>query len=206
MAVSPKASPHRFRHKQCCWPPSVTSALVGLWVYHGIQHLLLHNNLCMPVTPRMIFFWIWGTFSAGISSPVAEVTMMLSASSMMASRFSMPSVFSILHLSCWKPPASIQHCLISLIQSAVRTKDAAIKSNPLLDAKTDVFFILVGQGRSFNLSHWAHIDVLFPFPSSPPLTTTLHTISVLLTSITSISIRPSIRDFVAWYHILPSLL
>ena len=170
---------------------SVTSALVGL----GLR--IMESSIWVAVITilqaslhlRIIFFWMWGTFSAGISTPMSPLaTMMPSAASMMASRFSMPSAFSIFAITFILEPCSSSMALISLIQSAVRTKDAAMKSKPCLIPKRISSLSLSVRAGSLIFT----LGTLTPFfsPSSPPLMTS-QTMSVSFTWRTSSSISPS---------------
>ena len=119
-------------------------------------------------------------------SPLA--TMIPSATAMISSRFSIPSAFSILAITLIAEPSASSISLISRIQSAVRTKEAAIKSKPCLIPKRI-------SSLSFSVSAGSLIFTLGTFtpffsPNSPPLIT-VQTISVPSTFTTSSSIRPS---------------
>ena len=117
-----------------------------------------------------------------------RATMMPSASAIISSRFSIPSAFSIFAIIFMEEPASSSIALISRMQSAVRTKEAAIKSKPCLMPKRISSLSFSVRAGSLMLT----LGTFTPFlsPSSPPFTT-VHTISVSFTSFTFNSIRPS---------------
>ena len=146
---------------------------------------VLHASLHL----RMISFWICGTSCAGISTPISPLaTIMPSATAMISSKLSIPSAFSILAMTLMAEPSESSIDLISRIQSAVRTKEAAIKSKPCLMPKRI-------SSLSFSVSAGSLIFTLGTFtpffsPNSPPLIT-VQTISVPSTFSTSSSIRPS---------------
>ena len=120
-------------------------------------------------------------------SPLA--TMIPSATLIISSRFSIPSAFSILAITGISEPCSHKSCLISCIQAAFLTNEAAIKSNPCSTPNIISSLSLSVIPGSLILT----LGTLTPFlePSSPPLIT-VHIISVpSTTSSTLSSIRPS---------------
>ena len=129
---------------------------------------------------RMMVFWMCGTCSAGISTPMSpRATMMPSLASMMSSRFSIPSAFSIFAMIWMEEPASFNIARISRTASAVRTKEAAMKSKPCSIPKRI-------SALSFSVSAGSLIFTFGTFtplrmPSSPPFTT-VQTISVPFTT------------------------
>ena len=89
---------------------------------------------CFPAFTTFLIssFWIDGTSSAGISTPMSpRAIIMPSASAIMLSMFSTPcwfSIFAIILMSL--PPFSSRIWRSCWTSSASRTKDAAIKSTP----------------------------------------------------------------------------
>ena len=94
----------------------------------------------------------------------------------------------------------IQHCLDFPDTIRGTHKGCRDKIKSLLDAKTDVFFILVGQGRKLNL-HIGYIDALF----LPQLAAVNHlTYNIRAVDLHHVHFNQAVvnQDFVAWYHIL----
>ena len=170
---------------------SVTSALVGrgLRIMESSIWVAVITGLQATLHFSMIIFWIYGTSCAGISTPMSpRATMMPSLASMMASRFSMPSAFSIFAMTAMLEPCSERISLISRIAAAVLTNDAAMKSKPCsIPNKISALSFSVSAG-SFTFT----FGTFTPFfsPSSPPLTT-VQTMLFPFTSTTSSSISPS---------------
>ena len=130
-----------------------------------------------------------GTCSAGISTPKSPLaTIMPSLAAIIRSRFSMPSAFSIFAITCMVDPDSSRIPLISSMASGVRTKDAAIKSNPC--SMPNRMSSLSLSVRAGSLIFTPGTLTPFLWPSSPPLMT-LQTISSPFTATTKSSIRPS---------------
>ena len=170
---------------------SVTSALVG----RGLR--IMESSICVAVITglqawlhlEIMIFWMWGTSSAGISTPISPLaTIIPSLASIIASRFSIPSAFSIFAMIWIEEPASSRISRISRTASAVRTKDAAIKSKPCSIPKRISALSLSVRAGSLIFT----FGTLTPFfsPSSPPFIT-WQTKSVSFTSCTFSSISPS---------------
>ena len=138
----------------------------------------------------MISFWITGTSSRGISTPMSPRAIIIpSATSIILSILSTPcwfSIFAIMFKS--RPPLSSRILRISSTSSAVLVKEAAIKSNSSWIPK-----------RISSLSFWLIKGIftftpgrLIPFllETTPPLIT-VQWISEPTISSTSSPIRPS---------------
>ena len=112
---------------------SDTSARVGrgLRIMESSIWVAVMTGRPARVPALIIFFWRMGTSWAGISTPRSpRATMMPSEAAMMASRFSTPSRFSILAMMrMLSPPCLCSSARISSTSLALRTKEAAMKSN-----------------------------------------------------------------------------
>ena len=109
---------------------SETSALVGRGLY------VIVSNICVAVItifPALlhffiISFWTIGTCSIGISTPISpRATITPSVTSNIESKFSIPSVLSILEIILiFSPPFSSKTLRIAKTSSLLLIKDAAI--------------------------------------------------------------------------------
>ena len=98
----------------------------------------MESSICVAVTTclsalytfLMIIFWITGTSSNGISTPISpRATIIPSDTRMISSIFSTPCIFSILEMILiLSHPCSSKILRISNTSSAVLTKEAAMKS------------------------------------------------------------------------------
>ena len=133
---------------------------------------------------------MYGTSSAGISTPRSpRATMIPSATSKISSKFSIPSAFSIFAITgVYGASHSRRIVLISRIQSALRTKEAAIKSTSCSAPKriSSLSFSVIAGRRIGTFGTFTP----FLCPSSPPLII-LQIMSLPLISSTTNSIRPS---------------
>ena len=111
---------------------SVVSALVGLGFFIMESNICVAVMTCFPAlyTFFIIIFWITGTSSHGISTPMSPRAIIIpSETSIIESMLSTPSPFSILAIMLiFQPPFSSKSRRISNTSSAERTKDAATKS------------------------------------------------------------------------------
>ena len=138
----------------------------------------------------MIIFWITGTSSNGISTPISpRATMIPSDTRMISSIFSTPCIFSILEIIfILSQPCSSKILRISNTSSAVLTKDAAIKSKSfsipnMISARS--CSLMYGMDR-FTRGTFTPLRL----DTGPPFTTR-QTILFSDTCSTVISIRPS---------------
>ena len=138
----------------------------------------------------MSSFCITGISSIGISTPRSPLAIIMpSETRIISSILLTPSLFSIFAMiRISEPPFFSRKAFISLISSALLVKDAATKSTSCS---------IPNLRSSLSLSLRKGSDRVIPgtfIPlcddTAPPLST-LHTISVSVFSITSISIRPS---------------
>ena len=92
------------------------------------------TTLPAAITFLIIIFWMIGTSSSGISTPMSpRATMIPSQASMIESMLSTPWEFSILAMiRISSPPFAFKNAFISLISSAVLVKEAATKSTSCL--------------------------------------------------------------------------
>ncbi len=138
---------------------------------------------------RMMFFWIRGTFSGGISTPRSpRATMMPSAASRMPGKLSTASGFSILAMTLRSDFSRMRISLRPRMSSGRRTKERAMYSMswPRQNLRSS---------RSFSVRAATLISTpgrLIPLRSLrvPPLTTRQRTSSSALVR-TSSSSRPS---------------
>ena len=147
---------------------------------------------CSPALyPFLIMiFWIGGSSSSGISTPISpRATMMPSDTLRISSRWSTPSAFSILEMIriSWSLFFSSSRRICSA-SSAQRTNDAAIKSASISTANA-----ISDRSRSLkNGMDRCTPGTLIPLWAEmvPPFKT-VHRISVSVTWSTTMSISPS---------------
>ena len=96
-----------------------------------------------------MFFWMWGTRQAGTSTPKSpRATMMPSATSKMASKFSTASEHSILAMILMpSPPCPSKNRRTARTPSASRTNDAATKSTSCPIPNSRSVAVLVRERR-----------------------------------------------------------